>query len=131
MVEVAAAQDLEETLSNVEVSIGKLVSAKDFNSMAAITFEFGESIIMAEDIADMVRAWFFKEGCVMAPPTGQTVPTPEAEYAVVFRDYFTCGLRMPPYAFLRQVMEAFNVELHHFFPNGILTLSKFSWACEP
>jgi hypothetical protein len=27
-------------------------------------------------------------------------------------------------------MEAFNVELQHFSPNGILTLSKFAWAYE-
>jgi hypothetical protein len=27
-------------------------------------------------------------------------------------------------------MEAFNVELQQFSPNGILTLSKFPWACE-
>jgi len=27
-------------------------------------------------------------------------------------------------------MECFNVELQHFSPNGILTLSKFAWACE-
>jgi len=66
----------------------------------------------------------------MVPPAGQTVPALEAEYAVVFMDFFTCGLRMPSYAFLRQVMEAFNVELQHFSPNGVLTLSKFAWACE-
>jgi len=45
MMEVAATQDLEETLSDVEVSICDLVSAKEFDSMAAITFEFRESII--------------------------------------------------------------------------------------
>ena len=45
MLEVATAQDLEETLSNVEASVGDLISAKEFESMAAITFEFGESTI--------------------------------------------------------------------------------------
>jgi hypothetical protein len=45
MLEVAAAQDLEETLFDVEVSIRDLISAKEFESMAAITFEFGESLI--------------------------------------------------------------------------------------
>jgi hypothetical protein len=35
-----------------------------------------------------------------------------------------------PYAFLCPVMEAFNLELYHFSPNGILTLSKFCWAYE-
>jgi len=130
MIEVAIAQDLEETLSDVEASVGNLISAKDFESMAAITFEFGESTIKPQDIADMVEVGFFKEGRAKAPPAGQTVPAPKEEYAVVFRDFFTCGLCIPPYAFLCKVMEAFNVELQHFSPNGILTLSKFAWACE-
>ena len=130
MLEVAAAQDLEETLSHVEASVGDLISAKEFESMAAITFEFGELSIGPQDIADMVEVGFFKEGRAKAPPAGQTVPAPEEEYAVVFRDFFTCGLCIPPYHFLSQVMEAFNVELQHFCPNGILTLSKFAWACE-
>ena len=130
MLEVAAAQDLEETLSDVEASVGDLISAKEFEEMAAITFEFGQSTVRTEDIADMVEARFFKEGRAEAPPAGQTVPAPEEGYAVVFRDFFTCGLRMPPYHFLREVMESFNVELQHFSPNGILTLSKFAWACE-
>jgi len=130
MLEVAAAQDLEETLSDVEVSVGDLISGKEFDSMAVITFEFGESTIKPEDIADMVEVGFFKDGRAKAPPAGQTVPASAEEYAVVFRDFFICGLRMPPYHFLRQVMETFNVELQHFSPNGILTLSKFAWACE-
>jgi len=130
MLEVAAAQDLEETLSDVEASVGDLISVKDFESMAAITFEFGESTIRPQDIADMVEVGFFKEGRAKVPPAGQTVLMPEEEYTIVFRDFFTCGLQIPPYAFLRQVMEAFNIELQHFSPNGILTLSKFAWACE-
>jgi hypothetical protein len=130
MLDVAAAQDLEDTLSDVEVSVGDLIGAKEFDSMAAITFEFGESTIKPEDIADMVEVGFFKKGHAKAPPAGQTVPAPKEEYVVVFRDFFTYGLWMPPYHFLRQVMEVFNVELQHFSPNGILTLSKFAWACE-
>jgi hypothetical protein len=46
----------------------------------------------------------------------------------VFRDFFACGLRFPAAQFLRHVLEAFEVQLHHLTPNGILTLSKFCWA---
>ena len=48
---------------------------------------------------------------------------------MVFRDFFLCGLRFPVARFLRQVLEAFDVQLHHLTPNGIVTLSKFCWAC--
>ena len=48
---------------------------------------------------------------------------------MVFRDFFTCGLRLPYIPFLRRVLETFNVQLHHLTPTTFLTLSKFCWAC--
>jgi hypothetical protein len=58
------------------------------------------------------------------------VPSPAEGFAVVFRDYFSCGLRLPSVIFLREVLEAFQLQLHHLAPNGFLTLSKFCWAYE-
>ena len=65
----------------------------------------------------------------MKPPKGKTIPKPKAADAVVFKDFFLCGLRFPAALFLCQVLEAFEVQLHHLTPNGIVTLSKFCWAC--
>jgi hypothetical protein len=31
--------------------------------------------------------------------------------------------------FVRQVLEVFEVQLHHLTPNNIVTLSKFYWDC--
>jgi len=64
MLEIVAAQELEEDLSNVDASVGDLISAKEIFSMAGPTFEFGESLMTAEDIAEMVEAAFFNEGRV-------------------------------------------------------------------
>lgn len=89
VLEIAVVQDLDETLSDMEVSVGDLVSVEDFASMAGPTFEFGESLIIAEDVAEMVRAGFFKDGRAKVPPAGQTVPKPDPGYAVIYRDYFT------------------------------------------
>ena len=63
------------------------------------------------------------------PPEGETIPKPKAADAVVFRDFFLSGLGFLAACFLRQVLEAFEVQLHHLTPNGIVTLSKFCWAC--
>lgn len=63
-------------------------------------------------------------------PGGETVSLPGKDYAVVFRDFFTCGLGFIPSSFLRDVLEEFNVQIHQLTPNGIATLSKFAWACE-
>lgn len=49
---------------------------------------------------------------------------------MVFRDFFTCGLRIPSFWFVQEVLKEFNLQIHHLTPNGILVLSKFCWACE-
>jgi len=54
MLEVFAARKLEESLSNVEASVSDLISAEESFSMAGPTFEFGESLVMVEDISEMV-----------------------------------------------------------------------------
>ena len=59
------------------------------------------------------------------PLEGETIPRPKAADAVVFRDFFLCGLHFLAVCFLRQVLEAFEVQLHHLTPNGIVILSKF------
>lgn len=64
------------------------------------------------------------------PLCGETVPKPEKNEAIIFKDFFSCGLRFPSIYFLRIVLETFKVQLHHLTPNGILTLSKFCYACE-
>jgi hypothetical protein len=61
---------------------------------------------------------------------GQTVPSPAEGYAMVFRDNFSYGLRLPSITFLQEVLEEFQLQIHHLTPNGFLTLSKFCWACE-
>ena len=59
------------------------------------------------------------------PLEGEMIPKPKAGDTVVFRDFFLCGLRFSAARFLHQVLEAFEVQLHHLTPNGIVTLSKF------
>ena len=63
-------------------------------------------------------------------PQGKTVPMPSKDYAVVFKDYFSYGLCLSSIRFLHEVLEEFDVQVHHLTPNGFLTLSKFCWACE-
>ena len=61
MLEVVASQELKEDLSSVEASIKDLISAEEFFSMVGPTFEFGESLVTAEDIAEMVKAGFLRK----------------------------------------------------------------------
>ena len=75
-----------------------------------------------------------EEGCFLEGkcclPRGEVVPLPEVDEVIMFKDFFAYGLQIPLIYFLRLVLETFKVQLHHLTPNGILTLSKFCYACE-
>ena len=115
---------LEEDLGSVSASVGDLI-AVDSGVMAIKSWDFGPSSIIEEVVAEMLKESYFPSSRVKIPPPGQTIPEPEEGYAVVFWDFFTCGLRLPYVPFLRRVLETFNVQLHHLTPTTFLTLSKF------
>lgn len=75
-----------------------------------------------------------EEGCFSEGkghlPRGEMVPQPKADEAIMFKDFFSYGLWIPPIYFLRLVLETFKVQLHHLMLNEILTLSKFCYACK-
>ena len=53
---------------------------------------------------------------------------PQTGEVVVFKDFFTAGLRIPMDPVVPKLLEPFNVKLHHFTPNGIAVLSNFLWV---
>ena len=115
---------LEEDLGSVSASVGDLITV-DSGDMAIKSWDFGPSSITEEVVAEMLKESYFPSSRVKIPPSGQTVPEPEEGYAVVLRDFFACGLRLPYGRFLCQVLETFNVQLHHLTPTAFLTPSKF------
>jgi hypothetical protein len=74
-------------------------------------FVFGESKVTANLIREYEAAGFFPTGSGRAPLDEQ-VPTPEADEIVVFRDFFTCGLRFPCDPPLPAILEKFSVSSH-------------------
>ncbi|TVU06528.1 hypothetical protein EJB05_49749, partial [Eragrostis curvula] len=78
-------------------------------------------------IAMYVERGYFEAGKAR-PPGDETVPLPKPNGAVVFRDYFEAGLRLPAWGFLERVLERYSVQIHHLTPNAFVQLSKFIWA---
>ena len=95
----------------------------------AKSWDFGPSLMTEEAIRALEGEGYFPIG-KGRPPHGETIPQPKADEAVVFKDFFACGLRILPMYFLRLVLETLKVQLYHLTPNRILTLSKFCYACE-
>jgi hypothetical protein len=60
-------------------------------------------------------------------PLDEEIPTPEADEIVVFRDFFTCGLRFHCDPLLPAILDKFSVKIQQLSPNLFLEVSKFLW----
>jgi hypothetical protein len=47
---------------------------------------------------------------------------------MVFKEFFTVGLRMPPHPVLADILLKFQIQIHQLTPNAIVQLSKYIWA---
>jgi hypothetical protein len=109
MLTSAEARDLEEDLASVDASIGDLTGGSEAGAMARKTWDFGKSLVMEKMIKKMEKEGYFSVGWAKLPPVGKTVPSPTEGCAMVFRDYFSCGLCLPSITFLRVVLEEFQL----------------------
>jgi hypothetical protein len=111
-----------EDLENVEVDFRDLVSAKRSKSLPA-SFIFGESKVTTNMIQAYEAAGYFPAGDGRAPLDEQ-IPTPAPGEIVVFRDFFTCGLRFPCDLMLVAILEKFFGEDPSTFTKFILGVIK-------
>jgi hypothetical protein len=77
-------------------------------------------------ISEYEAAGFYPLGTGRAPLDEQTL-TPDDGEVVVFRDFFTCGLRFPCDPVLPAILDTFSVKIHQLSPTSFLELSKFIW----
>jgi hypothetical protein len=61
-------------------------------------------------------------------PGAESVLDPHENEVVVFKDFFTTGLRMPPHPVLLDILCKFWVQLHQLTSNAIVQIIKFIWA---
>jgi hypothetical protein len=66
-------------------------------------------VVTERMIKKMEKEGFFSARQAEPPLAGQTVPSPAEGYVVVFRDYFSCGIRLPSVTFLHEILEAFQL----------------------
>jgi hypothetical protein len=83
----------DEGDGDVDADVKDLIRARPTGPLPP-PFVFGESKVTTNMIRDYEAAGFFPAGTGCAPLDEQT-PTPEDGEVVVFRDFFTWGLRFP------------------------------------
>ena len=67
---------------------------------------------------------------VRAPPTNQASARPEPDELVVFRDFFTVGLRFPLDSVIVDIFRLFMVYLHQMTPTSFVRLNLFMWLAK-
>jgi hypothetical protein len=114
----------EEEIGDVDADVKDLIAAKQSGPLPP-SLIFGESKVTANLIREYEVASFFPASTRRATLDEQ-VPTPEAgEVVVVFRDFFTCGLRVFCDPILPVILDAFSVKIHQLSANSFLEVSKF------
>jgi hypothetical protein len=115
----------DEEVGDIDVDVKNLIAAKQSGPLP-LSFVFGESKVTTNMIRDYEAAGFFPAGTGRSALDEQT-PTPEDGEVVVFRDFFTCGLRFPCDPIFPAILDAFSVKIHQLSPNSFLEVSKFIW----
>jgi hypothetical protein len=100
----------EEDIRNVDADVKELIAVRQSGPLP-LSFVFGESKVTANLIREYEAAGF-SPACTGRAPLDEQVPTPEAGEIVVFRDFFTCGLRFPCDPILPAILDAFSVKIH-------------------
>jgi hypothetical protein len=83
---------LEEEFEGLETSDVELCCLEEFDAMAGKTWYIGPSSVTEATLVEMHEDGWFRAGCDVPPPDGETTPNPPEGYTVVFRDFFSCGL---------------------------------------
>lgn len=128
----AAAGDLEmeKNLEDIVGDVDDLAAPdKETNKIELLkTFKFGLSSMTTEDLDESAGLGWFARNLVRHSE-GKVIPKPNANEALVFRDFFLVGLQIPVSKFVGALMEKYDTYLHHQTPNSIMTIVKFIWFC--
>jgi hypothetical protein len=88
-------------------------------SEASRSYRFVSSTVTASRIPEMASLHYFDEGDV------EVILEPADDEVVVFDEFFTAGLRMPPRPSLINIMLKFRIQLQQLTPDAIVQLSKY------
>jgi hypothetical protein len=91
------------------------------------SYEFRASSVIVGRIHQMESLGYFTEGLAREPGK-EIVPELNSDEVVVFEEFITAALWMPPHCVLTEILLKFRVELHQLTPNAIIQMSKYFWA---
>jgi hypothetical protein len=84
------------------------------------------------EIRKLVASHFLPDRMVLqwCPDAGEDISTHNTNEIVVFASFFQRRFSLPPYDFLRGLLDHYQIELVHLNPNSILQIAIFVHLCE-
>jgi hypothetical protein len=101
--DAVSAEEYKESLMRVKADPRDLVKPR--------TCFMGRSLITQADL-DALRLEDCFEPGVCRLPGRETTPKPRKNESVMFRDFFTAGLRLPVSKKFADILAAYNVQIH-------------------
>jgi hypothetical protein len=94
--------------------------------------DFEKSTVSEADMPMMIKLGYFGEveKKLIRFAGEETTPTPKNDEVVVFKSFFRAGLWFPLNEMIGEVLDNFEIFLHHLAPNAIVRLSIFIWALQ-
>jgi hypothetical protein len=120
--------DVEEGEIGVEIDAAVEESEGNPAGAKARTCYTGRSLMTQADLDALRFEGCFEPG-ICRLPGKETTPKPRKNESVVFRDFFTAGLRLPVSKRFADILAAYGVQIHQLTPNSIPQVLKFLWAC--
>jgi hypothetical protein len=88
---------------------------------------FGKSTKKQSHI-DAMRGRYFRDKSIVRVGGDSTVPAPEENEVVIYRNFLKAGHRFPLSKFLVEVLKIFQIFLHQITPEAIIRMEMFIWA---
>jgi hypothetical protein len=91
------------------------------------SFCFRPSTVTVSRIYWMIDNGYFADG-MGREPREETVPEPHIDEAMLYEEFFTASLQMPPHPVLAAILLKYQIPIHQLTPIVIVQLSKYIWA---
>jgi hypothetical protein len=88
---------------------------------------FGKSTVKQGQIEAM-KGKYFHDISIVRARGESTVPLPEADVVVVFKNFMKAGLRFPLHKMLVEGLNTFKIYLHQLTPEAFIKVEVFIWA---
>jgi hypothetical protein len=88
---------------------------------------FGKSAVKQGQI-EVMMGKYFHDISIVRDGGESTIPLPEANEVVVFKDFMEAGLRFPLHKMLVEVLKTFEIYLHQLTPKALIKVGVFIWA---